>query len=146
MTNNSIRIQELTATTQWIDAFPLMSQLRTELHVDEYLKLLNKMTKEGYRLFSLYKGNQMKSLIGLVIRTNFYNKSHVYIYDFVSNENERSKGYGQQLLLYTHQWAKEQGVEYIALESGIQRTEAHRFYEEKMDYDKWCYSFRKKLE
>ena len=146
MTYNSLRIKELIEATQWIDAFPLMSQLRTELQVDEYVKLLNKMTKEGYRLFGLLEGNQMKSLIGLAIRTNFYNKSHVYIYDFVSDKTERSKGYGQQLLLYIHQWATEQGMEYIALESGIQRTEAHRFYEEKMDYDKWCYSFRKKLE
>lgn len=145
MTNTSIRIQELREETQWIEAFPLMSQLRTELHVDEYLKLIKKMTSEGYQLFALYEGNQMKSLIGLAIRTNFYNKSHAYIYDFVSNATERSKGYGQQLLLYVHQWAKEQGVEYVALESGIQRTDAHRFYEEKMEYDKWCYSFRKKL-
>lgn len=144
MTN--IRIQELRTETQWIDAFSLMSQLRTELNVDEYLKLLKKMTSEGYQLFALYEENQMKSLIGLTVRTNFYNKSHAYIYDLVSDQNERSKGYGQQLLLYIHQWAKEQGVEYIALESGIHRTEAHRFYEEKMEYDKWCYSFRKKLD
>ncbi|MEY8734403.1 hypothetical protein AB9M92_19405 [Peribacillus frigoritolerans] len=44
-----------------------------------------------------------------------------------------------------HNWAKENGAEYVALESGIQRNEAHRFYEEKLDYDKWCYSFRKTL-
>lgn len=33
--------------------------------------------------------------------------------------------------------------EYVALESGIRRIEAHRFYEEKFNYDKWCFSFRK---
>ena len=44
----NIRIQELRKKTQWIDAFSLMSQLRTELNVEEYLTLLKKMTSEGY--------------------------------------------------------------------------------------------------
>ena len=145
MKNNSIQIHELTLQTQWIEAFPLLSQLRKDLHLDEFLQLINKMTTEGYRLFALYEENQMKSLVGLAIRTNFYNRSHAYIYDLISDTTERSKGYGQQLLHYIHQWATDQGLEYVALESGIQRTEAHRFYEEKMHYDKWCYSFRKKL-
>jgi GNAT superfamily N-acetyltransferase len=145
MNNNSLQILELIEEAQYIKAFPLLSQLRTELQLNEYLELLNKMIGEGYRLFALYEGNQIKSLIGLSIRTNFYNKSHLYIHDLVSDTIERSKGYGQQLLQYIHQWAKDQGLEYVALESGLQRTEAHRFYEEKMEYDKWCYSFRKKL-
>lgn len=142
----NIQIQELRKETQWIEAFSLMSQLGTELNVEEYLILLKKMTSEGYQLFALYEENQMKSLIGLTIRTNFYHKSHAYIYDFVSDQTERSKGYGQQLLLYIHKWAKEQGVEFMALESGIQRTELIAFMKKKMEYDKWCYSFRKRLD
>lgn len=36
--------------------------------------------------------------------------------------------------------AREKGAQYVSMESGIQRKNAHRFYEEKMNYEKWCYS------
>ncbi|WP_286198058.1 GNAT family N-acetyltransferase [Bacillus sp. ISL-34] len=98
------------------------------------------MRKDGYCLYALYKDNQIVSLAGLSWRVNFYNKRHV-LTDFA----HRSFGFGEKLLNYIHNWAKENGAAYVALESGIQRNEAHRFYEDKLDYDKWCYSFRKTL-
>ncbi|TFB12835.1 GNAT family N-acetyltransferase, partial [Filobacillus milosensis] len=32
-----------------------------------------------------------------------------------------------------------------ALSSGLQRTDAHRFYEDRMDYDKVSYVFKSSL-
>nr|WP_275980398.1 GNAT family N-acetyltransferase [Halalkalibacter alkaliphilus] len=122
-----------------------MNQLRTDLTQKTYLELLEEMRKDGYSLFALYKDNRMVSLAGLSWRVNFYNKRHVFIYDLVTDTAYRSKGYGDKLLSYIHDWAKGIGAEYVALESGIQRNNAHRFYEDKFDYDKWCYSFRKML-
>lgn len=143
---NSIEtIQELTNKEQWLEAFPIMNQLRRDLTQKTYLELLEEMWKDGYRLYALYKDNQVVSLAGLSWRVNFYNKRHVFIYDLVTDSAHRSFGYGEKLLSYIHNWAKENGAAYVALESGIQRNEAHRFYEEKLDYDKWCYSFRKTL-
>ena len=43
---------------------------------------------------------------------------------------KRSKGYGKQLLLFVETVANENNAACIALESGLQRLEAHRFYEE----------------
>ncbi|MFF2855044.1 GNAT family N-acetyltransferase, partial [Peribacillus sp. NPDC058002] len=79
---NSIEtIQELTNKEQWLAAFPIMNQLRTDLTQKTYLELLEEMKKDGYRLFALYKDNQVVSLAGLSWRVNFYNKRHVFIYD-----------------------------------------------------------------
>jgi GNAT superfamily N-acetyltransferase len=138
-------IQELTDKKQWLEAFTIMNQLRTELTQKTYLELLEEMREDGYSLYALYKDNQIVSLAGLSWRVNFYNKRHVFIYDLVTDTAYRSFGFGEKLLSYIHNWAKENGAEYVALESGIQRDKAHRFYEEKLDYDKWCYSFRKTL-
>ncbi|MDQ0882180.1 GNAT superfamily N-acetyltransferase [Peribacillus sp. V2I11] len=143
---NSIEtIQELTNKEQWLEAFPIMNQLRTDLTQKTYLELLEEMRMDGYCLFALYKDNRIVSLAGLSWRVNFYNKRHVFIYDLVTDAAHRSSGSGEKLLNYLHNWAKENGASYVALESGIQRNDAHRFYEEKLDYDKWCYSFRKTL-
>ncbi|WP_348633531.1 GNAT family N-acetyltransferase [Mesobacillus selenatarsenatis] len=138
-------IQELTEKEQWLEAFPIMNQLRTDLTQRTYLELLEEMRKDGYSLYALSIDNRIVSLAGLSWRVNFYNKRHVFIYDLVTDPAYRSSGYGEKLLSYIHNWAKENGAEYVALESGIQRDKAHRFYEEKLDYDKWCYSFRKTL-
>jgi GNAT superfamily N-acetyltransferase len=136
---------ELTKKDQWLEAFPVMKQLRTDLTEVMYLNLLSEMTKDGYRLFALYSEGKVVSLACLSWRINFYNKKHIFIYDLVTDEDARSCGYGEKMLKYIHEWAQEIGAEYVSLESGLQRTEAHRFYEEKMKYDKWCYSFRKTL-
>ena len=138
-------IQELTNREQWLDAFPIMNQLRTDLTEETYLELLQEMKKDGYSLYALYKDNQMVSLAGLSWRVNFYSKRHVFIYDLVTDAAYRSSGFGEKLLTYIHNWAKENGAAYVALESGIQRNNAHRFYEDKLEYAKWCYSFRKTL-
>ncbi|TQR19163.1 GNAT family N-acetyltransferase [Psychrobacillus vulpis] len=145
MKNTTEKILELTTIEQWKKAFPIMKQLRTDLEEETYLALLNEMRKDGYRLFALISGDNIVSLAGLSFRVNFYSKRHVFIYDLVTDASSRSYGYGETLLNYIHQWSKENGAEYVALESGVQRIDAHRFYEEKLSYDKWCYSFRKTL-
>ena len=138
-------IKELTTRQQLIAAFPVLNQLRTDLTEESYLDLLQGMQKDGYKLIALYNNEKIVSLAGLSWRINFYNKRHIFIYDLVTDSEYRSFGYGEKLLSYIHSWAKEQGADYVALESGLQRIHAHRFYEEKLDYDKWCYSFRKTL-
>jgi GNAT superfamily N-acetyltransferase len=138
-------IKELTTRQQLIAAFPVLNQLRTDLTEESYLDLLQGMQKDGYKLIALYNNEKIVSLAGLSWRINFYNKRHIFIYDLVTDSEHRSFGYGEKLLSYIHSWAKEQGADYVALESGLQRIHAHRFYEEKLDYDKWCYSFRKTL-
>jgi GNAT superfamily N-acetyltransferase len=138
-------ISELTNTKQWLEAFPIMKQLRTDLTEETYIELLQDMSKDGYKLYAMSVEDEIVSLVGLSWRINFYNKRHIFIYDLVTDVSQRSFGYGEKMLKYIHDWANENGAEYVALESGLQRSDAHRFYEDKLNYDKWCYSFRKTL-
>lgn len=146
MANSALEtISELTNTKQWLEAFPIMKQLRTDLTEETYIELLQDMSKDGYKLYAMSVEDEIVSLVGLSWRINFYNKRHIFIYDLVTDVSQRSFGYGEKLLKYIHDWANENGAEYVALESGLQRSDAHRFYEDKLNYDKWCYSFRKTL-
>ena len=146
MANSTLEtISELINIKQWLEAFPIMKQLRMDLTEETYIELLQEMSKDGYKLYAMYVKDEIVSLVGLSWRINFYNKRHIFIYDLVTDTAQRSFGYGEKLLKYIHDWAIENGAEYVALESGIQRSDAHRFYEDKLDYDKWCYSFRKTL-
>lgn len=128
-----------------MEAYYVLVQLRTELTVEKYLQLLKEMTQDGYLLFALYENVNIVAVAGLSWRVNFYSERHIFVYDLVTDEKYRSLGYGEILLHYLHKWGKENGAHYIALESGIQRTGAHRFYEDRLGYEKWCFSFRKAL-
>ncbi len=139
------KIQVLTTYEEWIQAFPIMNQLRTELTLESYLLLLEDMRKDGYTLYALYDNKQIVALAGISWRVNFYSERHIFVYDLVTDAAYRSCGYGEKLLRAIHQWGKENGAHYIALESGVNRNDAHRFYEERLGYEKWCYSFRKSL-
>jgi GNAT superfamily N-acetyltransferase len=138
-------IKELVHKEEWIEAFPIMKELRTNLTQSTYLDFLQSMREKGYQLFALYDNEQIVALTGIIILTNFYFGKHVFIYDLVTKSSERSKGYGEELLAYTHQYAKENGCGVVALESGLSRVDAHRFYETKMGYEKLGYSFTKVL-
>lgn len=138
-------IYELTDEKEYLNAYNILVQLRTDITKESYLYLLKEMKKDGYMLFGLYKDKELVSLVGFSLRVNFYNKRHVFVYDLVTDIKYRSLGYGEELLNFVDKWAKENNTEYVALESGIQRVEAHKFYEKKLSYIKWCFSFRKKI-
>ncbi|MCT4776799.1 GNAT family N-acetyltransferase [Exiguobacterium aquaticum] len=122
-----------------------MNQLRTDLTLEAYLELVSAMRPQGYELYALYADDTIVSLAGIEVRVNLYLEKHVFIYDLVTCMNHRSKGYGEMLLHFVHEYARDLGAKYVALESGLARTEAHRFYTDKMDYAITSYSFRKQL-
>jgi len=96
---------------------------------------------EGYQLFAGYVNDEPIAVAGVTISTNFYLGRHAYVYDLVVDENNRSKGYGAELLEYVHNWAADNDCVAVELESGLWREDAHRFYLD-LDYEKYCYSTR----
>lgn len=137
---------ELTTEAQWREAFPVMNELRQHLDETTYMTWLTEMIPHGYRLFALRDdAGKIVSVAGLAIELNLYNGRHVYIHDFVTTDSARSKGYGQVMLGHIEALALENDCTRVVLTSSFPRVDAHRFYEEKMDYHKRGYVFRKLL-
>jgi GNAT superfamily N-acetyltransferase len=144
MTDTDVR--ELTSEAGWREAFPVLVELREDLTEEAYLEYLDEMQDEGYRLFALYEDDAIVSLAGVAIRTNFYNGRHLFVYDLVTREDRQSTGYGTQIMDYVTEWARDRNCEAITLESGLWRDEAHRFYEDRLGMDRFCYTFKKELD
>ena len=143
---SSLTIKELQSRNEIIEAFPVMRQLRTHLDESSYLELVSEaQEKEGYKMFALFDDNDIVAVIGFQPMITLYYGRFIWVCDLVTDTNKRSKGYGEKLLSYVHKWAKENNYESVALSSGLQRTDAHRFYENKMDYDKVSYVFKASL-
>jgi GNAT superfamily N-acetyltransferase len=122
-----------------------MHELRTDLTLRQYLDLLGHMRKGGYRMFALEDDGHLQALAGIAIRHNFYYRKYLYVYDLITTSSGRSKGYGRELLLHLEELGRSEGCNTLALTSGLQRADAHRFYEEKMGYKRVSYAFTKAL-
>ncbi|WP_029215338.1 GNAT family N-acetyltransferase [Kallotenue papyrolyticum] len=141
-----MNVEELTTAAEWREAYAVMRELRTHLALEDYLALLEPMRREGYRLLALRDDHgAIVALAGIIILTNFYDGRHVYVYDLVTRSDVRSQGYGATLLRQVEALARRAGCGKVVLSSGVQRVDAHRFYEQRMGYTRASYVFRKTL-
>jgi GNAT superfamily N-acetyltransferase len=145
MDKEIIYVKEVITREDFLKAFEVMKQLRTNLVEETYLNLIEDMKKEGYKMFALYAEEKVVAVAGVIKLTNLYYGKHIWVNDLVTDVNQRSRKYGQILLSFINGWAKENGCNVVALSSGLQRVEAHEFYEMKMGFDKTSYVFKKEL-
>ena len=107
---------------------------------------VEEMMKRGnYQIFVAEDDNKVVGYIGCVnyLAFELENEGMKIIALAVSKEYRR-KGIGTQLLKTAEQWAKENNVEVVLLNSGLPREDAHSFYESQ-GYFKKSYGFIKKL-
>lgn len=139
-------IKELQTKSEFIEAYPVIKQLRPHLDQQTYLDLvLEAKEKDGYKMFALIDGGEIVAVTGFKPMITLYYGRFVWICDLVTDANKRSKGYGEKLITCVHEWAKINNFDSVALSSGLQRFDAHRFYENKMDYEKVSFVFKKSL-
>ncbi|SDX05190.1 Acetyltransferase (GNAT) family protein [Marininema mesophilum] len=138
-------IKECETEADFRNAFPVINELRPHLSEESYFRLLKPMQEAGYRLFVLEQDGEVIACAGIEVATNFYNGRHLYLHDLVTRSDCRSCGYGERLLGELEAWGREQGCELVSLTSRFIRKDAHRFYEERMGYDKESYVFLKEL-
>lgn len=141
-----IKINELSTEQEVASAYPVMSQLRSHLSEGKYVELvIDAQANDQYKMFALYEDGEITAVTGFKPMITLYYGRFVWVCDLVTDSMKRSNGYGEKLLSFVHHWAKENGYESVALSSGLQREDAHRFYEEKMDYKRVSYVFKKEV-
>lgn len=140
-------IIELKSKDEIMQGFGVMKQLRTHLNEESYYSLVQEaQEQENYKLYALIDDNEIVAVVGFQPMITLYNGKFIWVCDLVADSNKRSKGYGETLLTFVHNWSKKNQYDCVSLSSGLQRVDAHRFYEEKMNYDKVSYVFKKELE
>lgn len=123
-----MQIREL-SLRELSSAYELVSQLRTSLSYDEFEDLIYEMRSIEYKMFGITEGEELITYAGVSIQTNLYHKRHLFVFDLVTHEAYRGKGYGVMMLEFLRDYAKMGMCENIVLSSGFQREDAHRFYE-----------------
>ena len=111
----------------------LMRQLRPHLtSVDEFIARWRRQSADGYRILALWDGQGPKSgpcaLAGYRITENLVHGKFLYVDDLVSDQAERSRGYGAQLLDKLKEEGRALGCNKLVLDTGLDNALAHRFY------------------
>ncbi|MEG9296872.1 GNAT family N-acetyltransferase [Mangrovibacillus sp. Mu-81] len=139
-------IKQLNGEKEWLDGYPILKQLRPHLDESGYLNLIKEASDtDGYKLAALYEEGKIVAVTGFMPMVTLYNGKFIWVCDLVTDAGVRSNGHGKKLLSYVECWAKNNGYDIISLSSGMQRLDAHRFYEDKMDYKKTSYVYVKEL-
>ena len=109
--------------------FATMRELRPHL-TDEaaFVAVVERQRKGGFLLAYLEDGGEVCAVAGYRFIESLSAGSFLYVDDLVSREGERSKGYGGRLFDWLVERAREAGCDLFALDSGVQRFDAHRFY------------------
>ena len=108
--------------------FPVMKELRTHLEEADFLPQLKRLEAQDYQLAYVEDEGRVVSVAGFWINETFSYGKYMYVYDLVTSETARSKGYSKALLDYLKNLAKEAGCAQLHLDSGVQRFRAHKFY------------------
>ncbi len=107
---------------------PVMSQLRPRFDVESLVSRVRLQQREGYELAMLIDGEGVAAVAGYRLGHNLAWGRYLYVDDLVTDETKRSQGYGQRLLDWLLQTAREADCHELHLDSGVQRFGAHRFY------------------
>jgi ribosomal protein S18 acetylase RimI-like enzyme len=110
-------------------AYDVLKQLRIDLSYEEFEDLIYEMRDIQYKMIGIFNKDKLITYAGVNIQTNLYHRRHLFIFDLVTDEKYRGKEYGKMMLEYLHDYAKMGMCENIVLSSGLEKVQAHNFYE-----------------
>ncbi len=101
-------------------------QLRPHL-LDDYAAKMARVLKDA-RMALAVKGDKVLGLAVYRWHENTFDGLKFYIDDLVTDDTHRSAGVGHALIAHLEEVARKLGASGLVLDSGTQRTQAHKFY------------------
>jgi GNAT superfamily N-acetyltransferase len=102
-------------------------QLRTHLPPD-YAATMRRVFAGGGRMCVAARDGAVVGVAVHRIHENTFDGLHMYVDDLVTDDARRSTGVGKALLDHLQDLARRAGCGKFTLDSGTQRTQAHKFY------------------
>ena len=109
--------------------FPVIRHLRDVEDATSFLRRVRSQQRSGYHLAALRDGAGPVAVAGFRFGENLAWGHHLYVDDLVTLPEARSRRYGAALLAWLVEFGRARGARQLHLDSGKQRTDAHRFYE-----------------
>jgi len=117
-----------TTDEEILSCFDVIAELRPHLQKEHFLPLIRMMEQDGYRLAFIEQAGTVVAAAGFRIYTNLFMGKHLYVDDLVTASSARSCGHGEAMIDWLRKVAVESGCNYLHLDSGTHRGQAHKFY------------------
>lgn len=124
-----MNIRIATTDSEIAACYSAMRELRPHIAKDEFLSRVRSQEKTGYRLAFVEERDGVVAVAGFRVGENLAWGRFLYVDDLVALPAHRSKGFGSSLLSWLRAFAMRNGCLQMHLDSGVQRKDAHRFYE-----------------
>jgi GNAT superfamily N-acetyltransferase len=111
------------------DALPVLRELREHLSASLAASIYQEGYRQGLRYTAVYLDDRCVAVAGWRIVAAMVATRKLYVDDLVTTEASRSHGVGRFLLAALVEKAAQAGCAVLDLDSGVQRIDAHRFYE-----------------
>jgi GNAT superfamily N-acetyltransferase len=130
---------------RWAEALPVLRELRPHLTAESLAAISAEGHSQGLRFTAAYDDTgRCVAVAGWRIVATTAVGRRLYVDDLVTTAAARSQGVGHALLAELERRARAACCSAIALDSGVQRHDAHRFYlRERMII--WAHFFTKSL-
>jgi GNAT superfamily N-acetyltransferase len=120
----------LVETTESLQgAAKILLHLRLHYSLETLITQIEKQQTQGYQLVMAELDGKPACVAGFIYGENLAWGKFLYVDDLVTAEDCRSKGAGKAIIDWLKQHAQEAGCKELHLDSGVQRKDAHRFYE-----------------
>ena len=108
-------------------AEPVHRQLRPHLPAD-YRRRMEEVFASGAEMAVAVEGGRVVGVTVFRVIEKTFTGRELYCDDLVTDEARRSKGAGRAMIAYMERVGRERGCDQLALDSGCQRQQAHKFY------------------
>ena len=110
--------------------FSVMRQLRSHVDQEEAFvaQARRQIAQERWRLAFVEDEGEVVAMAGFRLLECLATGKTLYVDDLVTREDRRSKGHGETLMRWLEDRARKAGCQTFSLDSGTQRTGAHKFY------------------
>jgi GNAT superfamily N-acetyltransferase len=111
------------------DVLPVLAELRTELTPESFAAIYAEGHPQGLRFTAAFDDDdRCVGVAGWRVIATTVAARKLYIDDLVTSAAGRGRGIGRALLAELSRRAREAGCRVIDLDSGVHRSDAHRFY------------------
>jgi GNAT superfamily N-acetyltransferase len=108
--------------------FSTFVELRPHLTAESFLERVKRQKLQGYELAYLQENGECVCCAGFRVLENLAWGKFLYVDDLITREAARGRGFGEVMLRWLIERARREGCAEFHLDSGTQRTGAHRFY------------------
>lgn len=108
--------------------YRVMAQLRPHIKEEDFVSRVRHQIDRGYFLAFVEDGGEVRACAGYRFFDMLARGHFMYVDDLVTDESERSKGYGDAIFDWLVEECRRRNCEQLNLDSGVHRFAAHRFY------------------